>query len=87
MSNVTLTGRTVHEPGTSRDHRGDVVRDAACHQAFGGVDAGRWQETDQPVNCRRCLRLVAAQPAEPPPWEELPLFPEVGSGDIPASSS
>ncbi|MEU4406163.1 hypothetical protein AB0F88_16705 [Streptosporangium sp. NPDC023963] len=63
----------MHHPTTSRDHRGEDLPALACNTGIAGWDVSRLHVTHDPVDCRRCLRLVGAAPP-PDHMEVLTLF-------------
>jgi len=48
--------RIVHRPGTSRDRYGVELPAPECQTPIGGWDPRRLCASQEPVNCRRCLK-------------------------------
>ncbi|MFI7467441.1 hypothetical protein [Nonomuraea sp. NPDC049646] len=60
ISGLRVEGsRTVHLAGTSVDRYDVELPAPACHTGIAGWDPRRLRPSEAPVNCRRCLRIIA----------------------------
>ena len=65
--------RIVHLAGTAPDHRGVELPAPACHVGVSGWDARRLNATESPINCHRCVKLIAARQLAVP-IKQLAIF-------------